>query len=201
MATLNRVEMAEIRLDLTEYTPDQIKKVFAHPTPTVATCRPDNMGPEKQLEILTLAIESGAHYVDVEIEAAPVQQQALLAVARKHNCRVIISYHNYECTPGMRELYSLLDECYAKGADVAKLAVQANSKADSARILGLYSNEKPLVALGMGEAGKITRVLSPSLGAEFTFAAMDNGAGTAPGQISYSRMKALLETIENELNA
>jgi 3-dehydroquinate dehydratase-1 len=51
----------------------------------------------------------------------------------------------------------------------------------------------------MGDAGKITRIIAPLLGAEFTFASMDGFETTAPGQISYSRMKSILSNLEEEM--
>ena len=196
-AILDRVEMAEIRIDLTLFGPDEIKKVFSHPTPTIATCRPDSLGKEKQLELLCLAIESGAKYVDIEIESD--QKQKIIDVARKHNCRVIVSYHNFNETPGLKKLFQITDECFAAEADVAKIVTMVNSQADCARLLSLYSNSKPMVVLGMGEMGKITRIMAPFLGAEFTFAAMDEGKETAPGQIPYLKMKEIEGYILNEI--
>ncbi len=199
LSLLEKVELAEIRLDLTDFSVEEIQKVFSHSTPTIATCRPDKMGTKDQMERLTAAIKAGAAYVDIEIEAEKEQQEALIAVARQFNCKVIISYHNFEKTPGLKELYSIVDQCYALGADIAKLATFCNSQADSARLLSLYSNNKALVALGMGAYGKITRIVAPLLGAEFTFAAIDEGEETAPGQIGYSRMKAIIENLNKEL--
>lgn len=192
---LTEVEMAEIRLDLTEFDDEAIDAVFAQDVPLVATCRPDNMTEKDQYFKLRRAIEAGAAYVDIEIEAPDDQREAIIEVAKKHECKVIISYHNYDKTPGMRELFAIVDECYEKGADVAKLATMILSKQDSANLLSLYSVEKPIVAVGMGEQGKLSRVVAPLMGAEFTFAAEDGSEGTAPGQIAYSEMKQLLETI------
>ena len=194
---LDEVDLAEIRIDLTGFGTEQLKKVFAHKTPAVATCRPDKMGFDKQFELLSIAIESGAKYVDIETEAPEFQQKRLIDLARKHSCRIIISYHNYDVTPGLRDLYEIMDTCYDQGADVAKLAVMAYSREDAARILSLYSNGKPLIALGMGEAGKVTRIISPLLGAEFTFAAVNDSTGTAPGQISYNKLKELITHLKN----
>ena len=198
--TLDKVEMAEIRLDLTEFGISKIEKVFAHPTPTLATCRPDNLGAAKQLELLTAAINAGAKYVDIEIEAEHSQQEAIIKSARSKGCNVIISYHNFTETPGLRELYKVVDQCYELGADIAKIATLTKTKKDSARLLSLYSIDKPLVVLGMGEPGKITRIVAPLLNAEFTFAAMDDGEATAPGQIKYSRMKEILISLKSELH-
>ena len=64
----------------------------------------------------------------------------------------------------------------------------------------LYSIGKPVVSLGMGELGKVTRIASLMLGAEFSFASQDDGAETAPGQIPYSTMKELVVEIERVIN-
>jgi 3-dehydroquinate dehydratase I len=192
---LDQVEMAEIRLDITGYNLDEIKTVFAHPAITVATCRPEKLGKKEQLQRLTVAIESGANYVDIEIEADEDIRKLLITNARKHNCKVIISYHNYDATPGLRELFKITDECFQLGADIAKLATFSKSKADNARLLSLYSHDKPVVALGMGEKGKLTRIIAPLMGAEFTFAAMDDGQATAPGQITNSNMQSILRNL------
>lgn len=199
IALLTEVEMAEIRLDLTEFDDEAIDAVFAQDVPLIATCRPDKLTEKDQYFKLRRAIEAGATYVDIEIEASDEQRNALIEIAIKHECKVIISYHNYEKTPGMRELFSIVDDCFAKGADIAKLATMVNSKSDNANLMSLYSIDKPLVALGMGEKGKVSRVVAPLLGAEFTFASEDNSEGTAPGQISYSEMKKLLGTINKTI--
>jgi 3-dehydroquinate dehydratase-1 len=184
LSVLDKVEMAEIRLDLCGFGIEEINKIFSHPTPSIATCRPEPAGKEDQLNRLMASINAGAKYVDIEIEA---------------DSKVIISYHNFTETPGLRELYKIVDQCFDLGADIAKLATQVKSKADNARLLSLYSIEKPIVALGMGETGKITRVMAPLLGAAFTFASMDEGIETAPGQIKYSKMKEILGSLQKEL--
>jgi len=199
LATLSRVELAEIRIDLTEFGPDEVRRVCSHLTPTVATCRADRMSSDKQLELLSLAISSGAKYVDIEIEAGKNQIRKIIRIARQHNCRVIISYHNYRETPPTGKLGKIIRKCYSLGADVAKVATLAKSKADSIRILSLYGNAKPLIALGMGEAGMITRIIAPLLGAEFTFASADDGTETALGQIKYSEMKKILDEIGEKI--
>ena len=199
LSVLDKVEMAEIRLDLTGFGIEEINKIFSHPTPAIATCRPEPRGNEYQLEILTASVNAGARYVDIEIEADLNQQSAIIEVAKKHQCKVIISYHNFNETPGLREMYKIVDQCFELGADIAKIATLSKSNADNARLFSLYSIEKPMVVLGMGETGKITRLMAPLLGAEFTFASMDEGIQTAPGQINYSKMKEMLSSLQKDL--
>jgi 3-dehydroquinate dehydratase-1 len=199
LAILDKVEMAEIRLDLTGFGIEEIIRIFSHSTPCIATCRPEPSGKKDQLEKLTTAIKAGARYVDIELEADPKQLSDIINTAKKYSCKIIISYHNFMETPGLKELYKIVDQCFDLGADIAKIAALSRSNADNARLLSLYSIEKPLVVLGMGETGKITRLIAPLLGAEFTFASMDEGIQTASGQINYSKMKEMLLGLQKDL--
>ncbi len=197
---MDSAEMAEIRLDLTGYSLTEIEKVFSHPVPKIATCRADKTGLVVQREKLMKAIELGSSYVDIEIEVPDEQRNEIVAFAREHNCRVIISYHNFENTPPLQELFAIANDCYSKGADVAKVVTTINNDYENACILALYSLNRPMVALGMGEKGKITRIIAPFMGAEFSFAASDEGAGTAPGQITNNQMKQIVTQIKNIIN-
>jgi len=178
-------DMAEIRIDLSRFSADDVRTVFsqAH-TPTIATCRPELTNDKTRAALLKTAIESGAHYVDIEIESSSELKQEIVSYAEQHNCKVIVSYHNYENTPPNEELYGIVNQCFADGATIAKIATTAVSQTDSARILALYAHYENLVALAMGEQGKITRLASMYVGSPFTFAALDEQSATAPGQLT-----------------
>jgi 3-dehydroquinate dehydratase type I len=51
------------------------------------------------------------------------------------------------------------------------------------------ASKNRLVCFCMGEQGRISRLLSPVFGAVFTFAALEQGGETAPGQISINEMR------------
>jgi 3-dehydroquinate dehydratase/shikimate dehydrogenase len=55
----------------------------------------------------------------------------------------------------------------------------------------VQSRQRPTIALCMGEAGLISRILAKKFGAFLTFASLEPGGGTAPGQISIHDMKRL----------
>ena len=147
---------------------------------------------EEQKLLLSTAISNGADYVDLDLNDDAGLKKEIIALAEEHNCKVIISYHNYEETPDKEELLKIIDTCYAEGADIAKIATTANSLHDSARILGLYETDKPLAALAMGEKGKITRVSILGLGSLFSFAAVSEETKTAPGQLTVDEMSVFL---------
>lgn len=197
---LNKSQMAEIRIDLCAYGIEQINNVFAHPTPTIATCRADETSLAEQKDKLIAAMDAGAKYIDIELEVPGPQRKQLVDYAKNKGVKVIISYHNYTETPGLKQLYEIVDECYTCGAEIAKLATMVTSPSDNAKLMSLYSVGRPVVSLGMGEQGKVSRIIAPLLGAEFTFAAQDDGNITAPGQIKYSAMVELNQQIKSVLN-
>ena len=90
----------------------------------------------------------------------------------------------------------MVDKCFELGAGVAKLAVKAVTRADVARVLALYDDERVVVALAMGELGVISRVAAPMLGAPFTFVAADAASATAPGQLTAEQMGAAIAAMQ-----
>ncbi|MEX0987293.1 MAG: type I 3-dehydroquinate dehydratase [Bacteroidales bacterium] len=189
--------LVEIRYDLMRQVPDEINEQLNDSILQVATCRPGIYTEQQRIAVLKRAIELGAVYVDIEVESKAETIREIAAYAREKQTHVIISYHNFDSTPTLEELKSILTSCYSAGGDVAKIACKVNSKNDSARLLSLYAEPGRKIVIGMGDAGKITRLAALELGAEFTFAAVSEAAATAPGQQTYSEllnMKKLLNS-------
>lgn len=199
LSALERIEMAEIRLDLTGFNTEKIKKIFSLPKKLIATYRPAKVSDQERLEKLKLAIKAGAKYVDLEYESKEKYRKELIDYAHHNNCDAIISYHNYKKTPDVEELYGILKECFEYGADIAKIVTTARTNLDNSKILTLYNYPGRIIAFCMGDLGKLTRVIVPFMGAEFTFASMDEGDATAPGQIKYSNLKSVIENLEKLL--
>jgi 3-dehydroquinate dehydratase-1 len=189
-------EIAEVRLDLMELNDQEIEKVFSCEGKVIATCCAGKFSDGQRKKKLKKAIESGAAYVDIEIDAPDAFKKELISSARKHKCKVILSYHNFNGTPPTDELNKMVDASFAQGADIAKVACLANSESDAARILSLYGKYKNLVALGMGESGRITRVASLLLGAPFSYVSITGAKETAPGQMTRKQMENILEELK-----
>jgi 3-dehydroquinate dehydratase type I len=195
MELIKGAEMAEIRIEKTGLNADQIKSLFkSHPN-LIATCRPDGLYDEKRTELLKAAIEGGARWIDLEVESAKSFTEPLVEMAKSKNCKVIISYHNYDETPEISDLIKIIDNCSDKNADLVKLATHVNRPMDISNLLILYSYGLPILALGMGALGSITRVAALKMGAPFTFVSCDSEDTTAPGQISESCMKTILNNL------
>jgi 3-dehydroquinate dehydratase-1 len=193
---IDKVDMAEVRIDLTGFSNDEIRNVFSRRKKLIATCRPGKIKDHERVEMLKVAIASGATYIDIEYEASPEYKDDLVTFAHSHQCDVIISYHNYDKTPELEELELIVQQCYAQGADVAKIATHINVNRDNSKLLSLYKAPGRLVAIGMGDLGRISRIVAPFLGAEFTYASVTDADATAPGQINYERLNQFILEIQ-----
>ena len=81
-----------------------------------------------------------------------------------------------------------------------KIVTTPKSIEDCKTILQLYHIEAsppcPMIAFAMGNLGKFTRVSALYLGAPFMYVSQDEGEVAAPGQISLSQMRAILEVLQ-----
>lgn len=187
--------MLELRFDLIREGPEKLFSAIPGSVRVVATCRPGNMDDAERMDLLKASVDRDAAFLDLEIESSPEYFRELAGYAVEKGCQVIVSYHNHELTPGGDQLKSILEKAYQMGASVAKIATQVNTMEDIGSLLSLYELPGRKVVIGMGERGRITRVAAPYLGAEFTFAAPEEGPGTAPGQLTYRRLKKIFQTI------
>ena len=196
------VEMAEIRLDRCTLTDEQIETLFAESdTPLIATCRIDGCdSPAEAERRLRLAIEAGARFADLEIEAPADMSKRFQHLCRKTGTEIIRSFHDFEGTPDIEFLQRALARCFRYGADIAKIVTTCHSAEDAARIESLYSIvledvdslQGRLVAFGMGEAGRDTRLQCLRRGAPFSFSTLSAEEATAPGQWPLAEMYAAL---------
>jgi len=195
-STLKLIEgfqIAEIRLDISNYGEKEIREIFSGKCNLIATCRPGKIPDEKRKEMLSIAVEAGASFLDLELDVSDSYKNDLIEIARKNKCAIIVSYHNYEKTPFIRELEEIVSWCYNSGADIAKVACRVRSKADCARMLSLYNNEKKIISIGLGIEGRITRIIAPFMGAPFTYASISPGKKTGDGQMDVETLQKYLE--------
>jgi 3-dehydroquinate dehydratase-1 len=202
LRALQGIEFAEIRIDMLDAPAEEdVRRIFAGHPRLIATCRPGSLGAAEREALLTAAIDAGAAMVDIEVESPDDYKSRLVAHARGKGCRVIVSYHNHDKTPSAEELRQTAGWCFSSGADIAKIACMANSRRDSARLLGLLDDERRLAVVGMGAHGRIVRIVAPMLGSAFTFAASGPGKETAPGQMDRRALEKAMEALGAEEEA
>ncbi|MBS7293394.1 MAG: type I 3-dehydroquinate dehydratase [Bacteroidales bacterium] len=195
-----RIQMAEIRLDRCPLDIEEIESLFSSSdTPLVATCRvvDDGNGTwEEAEEKLTAAVEVGAAFLDLEIEAPKEVGKRLRRVCTEYGTTMIRSSHFFTGTPSDDVLRNTVEKCRKFGGEIVKIAAMAKSGEDVARVLGLYSQEQTsqrqaeLIAFSMGETGRASRLECLRLGSPFTYAALNDNEAAAPGQWTYSEMIA-----------
>lgn len=195
-----RIQMAEIRLDRCPLDIEEIESLFSSSdTPLVATCRvvDDGNGTwEEAEEKLTAAVEAGAAFLDLEIEAPKEVGKRLRRACTEYGTTMIRSSHFFAGTPSDDVLRNTVEKCRKFGGEIVKIAAMAKSGEDVARVLGLYSQEQTsqrqaeLIAFSMGETGRASRLECLRLGSPFTYAALNDNEAAAPGQWTYSEMIA-----------
>ena len=223
LSALEQCEMAEIRLDRCSLTAKEIDELFTSDIPLVATCRIDEIAsaepslqdlPQQSREIkamqiaekrLVRAIEAGARYVDVEIEAQKQMSKRVRQAAHENGTIFIRSYHDFEGTDSLEALKAIVEKCVYHGADMVKIVTLAQSEANIDKILALYQwcreekasgNERigalsdgGLIAFCMGEEGRSSRLDCLKFGAPYTYAALTEEEAAAPGQWATAPMR------------
>ena len=215
LSILPNCEMAEIRLDSCPLSAREIDECFSSDVPLVATCRIDvlmKLEPSLQNEELSeasratraaqiaekrlcRAIEAGARYVDVEIEAPKQMSKRVRECAHENGTVFIRSYHDFFGTASEEELRHTVDKCRFHGADVVKLVTTAVSEDDVRRVISLYpeyGKSGRLIAFCMGECGRDSRLKCLACGSPYTYAALTEEDAAAPGQWPMSQMKKAL---------
>jgi len=162
---------------------------------TLLTFRPKEQGGkssaslEERITFWTEAKNLPATFFDFELDLATILKDDDEIDWR----RVIVSHHDFEKTPDdLEKIYEAMTQTPAR---VLKIATQANDATDSIKHLQLLERAKregrELIPIAMGEAGKFTRILFPSLGSFLTYAALDEESGTAPGQVAAKDLHGL----------
>ncbi|MGA2233121.1 MAG: type I 3-dehydroquinate dehydratase [Tepidisphaeraceae bacterium] len=189
-------EMLELRMDTAEEQLDVLEGVAADlkrgGIPWIATCRPTWEGGHSTSDdlarraTLALAAHWGAAYVDLEMAAYPPDAKP----PGQGRARLILSSHDFSGRP--ERLYNLLLEMDHFGCDVKKVAWAARSVRDNLEAFEILRRAgNPSIAICMGEAGVISRILAKKFGAFLTFASLSDDAATAPGQVTIGQMKSL----------
>ncbi|MBU1953550.1 type I 3-dehydroquinate dehydratase [Patescibacteria group bacterium] len=136
-------------------------------------------------------IRHGVAFIDIGMDSGDGPIKALVKEARKargkskKKTKIIVSYHNFTLTPPVKILEEKVKKGFALGADMVKIATFARSEEDNITVISLLEGiKKPLIALCMGEKGKISRLAGKRLGSAVNYLAIGAGAKSAPGQLT-----------------
>ncbi len=196
-------DVIEIRLDCIESK--QIFKAFAFlgsKKPLLLTYRPKEQGGKVEVDLFQRECLWNAFIINGNLDTSKLwfdYEYDLTNLQKVSNPVTIRSLHDFSGVPeNLPELFESLSAKF----EVAKIAVHAADIADSLAVWQLLkkskSENKQIIPIAMGEAGKWTRILGLAHGAFMTYASLDAGKETASGQIS---AQDLIETYRvKELN-
>jgi len=177
-------DLVEFRLDAMERF-DLAALLAGSPLPAVVTFRRADQGglretPEtERIGHLEEAGRLGAKYIDIELDSR---------LPERGRAKLIVSHHDFSGVPA--DLAAIWRRIEASDADVVKLAVTPHDPVECIPLYeALRASGKPAVAVAMGEAGFASRLLALKLGAVFSFASIETGAESAPGQATVHAMQ------------
>ncbi len=135
-------------------------------------------------------------FVDIELELLEAQRAAVWPTAHADaqlQPTLICSHHDFTGVPA--DLAAIYERMTRTPAQVLKLAVQAHDATDCLPLLHLLARAqregRELIAIAMGTAGLLTRILAPARGAFLTYGALDTEHAPAPGQPSAHELRDL----------
>lgn len=166
---------------------------------SILTFRPTGQGGQRELDdderqaFWSAAIFSESFF-DVELDLAERLNSTEPSLSLPIDwSRTICSHHDFAGVPA--QLDQIFERLIRTPARVLKIAVQANDATDCLPVFHLLERARTegreMIALAMGPAGLVTRILGPSRGAFLTYASPEGGRETAPGQITVRELKDL----------
>jgi 3-dehydroquinate dehydratase-1 len=196
------LDVAELRVD--RFADAEPARVLAQldkfaGLPTIATIRTRAEGggwtrgeAERLALFRALAPRVGA--LDVELAAGEIRAE-VIAAAHHASGLAIVSHHDFEATPEPDALADVVGRGLEAGADVVKIATAVRGPADVRALASaaLAHGGANLILIGMGEGGVATRLLFAAFGSLLTYASA--GEATAPGQLPFDEMLALLRRL------
>ena len=192
-----KADFIEVRLDCLETTRKLSDISASTKIPLIATNKLTSekghfAGTESERQQTLLnAAKSGFDYVDVDLSSP--KHKETISKLKQMGAKTIVSYHKFDGALSVSDMEQVLDKEIASGASVCKIvttALQVEDNLPALSFVSFASSKAKLVCFCMGEHGKISRLLSPQFGAFFTFASLEQGSETAPGQMSVAEMRA-----------
>ncbi|HOJ51664.1 MAG TPA: type I 3-dehydroquinate dehydratase [Syntrophales bacterium] len=198
------VDVVEIRLD-TLRTPDLALLFRFKPGPVLITNRRREEGGHyegdeaSRIELLVEASRWGVDYIDLELLTPPhLLKQALECIDRRQT-RVILSSHNFEKTPSVKQLKALYRKMMSWQPDIVKIVTWARRYEDNLTTLSLIPyarrQQREIISFCMGNFGKPSRVMSYLMGAYLSYVSPEEGGETAPGQLKLSELNEIRRLI------
>lgn len=141
--------------------------------------------------------------VDIETWIGDAAVSELVACAKAHGVKALISYHNFAGTPSVEWMVNLMTHMIDLGADIPKVAVMAKDAADALKLLAATEEVRrlhfdgPMLTMAMGREGSITRLAGEYFGSDITFCSL--AKSSAPGQVDVRLARTIMDELHSIL--
>jgi 3-dehydroquinate dehydratase-1 len=192
-ADILEARVDEFRDQSLPHVQEQIKRLGETGSPIILTVRNDaREGGRGSItdDYKQGIFESAISFVDaVDIELSSPIAVNVIKLARDHAKTVIVSSHNFKETVSNDSLEDLFQRSSAVGADIVKIAMQANIKDDVRRLMAFTLKHKAdnVVTMSLGGIGSVSRLTLPAMGSLLTYSYLSKES--APGQIQLFRLQ------------
>ncbi|XP_006338901.1 bifunctional 3-dehydroquinate dehydratase/shikimate dehydrogenase, chloroplastic-like [Solanum tuberosum] len=140
----------------------------------------------KQLEVLGLAKELGADYVELDLKIASDFAKNEKS-SWSSGCKLITSCFVDNVT-SKEDLSQIVASMQSTGADILKIVTNANDITELEKTFHLLSHcQVPLIAYSVGERGLISQLLGPKFGSVLLYGSLDGNA--VPGLPSLASLR------------
>lgn len=176
--------------------------------PYIFTCRPRRQGgnfpgeESGRIAILDSAIQSGAPYIDLEIDIDPDERSKLISLAGE-STKVIASEHSGS-PPSVDEILEQVDEMSSMGS-IVKICYRLTTKGGALRVLeaaktvGARDSGTEIALMGTGEGGDWTRIHAPILGSSLVYSTMEDSFDIIrQGRINFEDLYIAWDLLEYE---
>ena len=152
--------------------------------------------------LLSVCDNCAIDLIDVEIMRLSDKADEFFKSLHQTGRGIVASYHDFNNTPGEKEIKNLASFMYESGADIAKIAVMPHSFNDASNMLKYTYDihnlhKKPFISISMGEYGKISRLIGEVTGSCVTFAFKGNES--AAGQVDYEDCRSVIDSLHKAL--
>lgn len=193
------IELFEVRIDLIGDGWQELVKQLNQPW--IACNRSAEEGGKgevdeaRRIDQLVKATELGADIVDIELNTRNLED-AIPIIKKRAKC--LLSSHELEKTPSLDKMKGIVQRQLAAGADMCKVITTARRFEDNLAVLQLITEfpKTKMVSFAMGPLGLASRILCPLVGGDFTYASIEEGKESAPGQITARELRKLYDSIK-----
>jgi 3-dehydroquinate dehydratase-1 len=193
-------DLCELRLDLLYRTLEEVEALSQGVnSPKIATVRDPGEGGANALPEVTRVdlFDRWLPHCDlIDVEFRNLDQYAeLIQRAESAEKEVIISFHDFVSTPPIERLQKMLDSCALSDGRIFKVATNVSCWQDIEVLIRLVQRNATMrvAAVGMGEFGKLSRLVLPRLGSALVYGSLS--AAVASGQWPVAELARILAEI------